>query len=82
MNGFPWYLSVKNPTASNEIICLIPGSGRAPRKGNNDTSVFLPLEILCTVEPSRLQSMGSKRVRHDLAMKQEENLQYGDSCVG
>ena len=48
---------------------LIPGSGRFPGEGNGN-----PLQYSClgnprTEEPSRLQSMGSQRVRHNLVMK-------------
>ena len=36
-------------------------------------------EIPWTEEPSRLQSMGSQRVRHDLATRQQQ--QHGDTTV-
>ena len=35
-------------------------------------SSILAWEILWTEEPDRLQSMGSQRIRHDLATKQLE----------
>ena len=41
----------------------IPGSGRSPGE-RNDSSIFA-WRIPWTEEPGRLQSMGSKRVRHD-----------------
>ena len=40
-----------------------PGSGRSPGEGNGN-----PLQYSCLeypMEPGRLQSMGSQRVRHD-----------------
>ena len=39
---FPSVSAVKNLTAIARDACLIPGSERAPGKGNDDTSVFLP----------------------------------------
>ena len=38
-------------------------------------SSILDWEIPWTEEPGRLQSMGSQRVRHNLATKQEEEMQ-------
>ena len=35
-------------------------------------SSILAWEILWTEEPGRLQSMGSQRIRHDLATKQQQ----------
>ena len=43
----------------------IPGSGRSPGEGNGTHSSILAWKIPWMVEPSRLQSMGSQRVRHD-----------------
>ena len=37
-------------------------------------SSFLAWEIPWTEEPGGLQSMGSQRVRHDLAIKQQQGL--------
>ena len=39
-------------------------------------SSVLPWEIPWTEETSGLQSMGSQRVRHNLATKQQQNLKY------
>ena len=44
---------------------LIPGSGRTPGEGNSKYSSTLAWKIPWTEKPVRLQSMGSKRVRHD-----------------
>ena len=43
----------------------IPGSGRFPGGGHNNPLQYLCLEI--AMEPSRLQSIGSQRVRHNLS---------------
>ena len=43
----------------------IPGSGRSPEKEMATHSSILAWEIPWTEEPSRLQSMGLQRVRHD-----------------
>ena len=47
----------------------IPGLGRSPREGNGNPLQYSYLEIPWMEEPGRLQSMGSQRVRHDLAIK-------------
>ena len=39
------------------------------RRTGQSTSVFLPGESTWTEEPGRLQSMGSRRVRHDWVTK-------------
>ena len=39
-------------------------------------SSVLAWEIPWTEEPGGLQSMGSQRVRHNLATKQQQNLKY------
>ena len=44
---------------------LIPGSGRSPGEGNGNPLKYSCLKISWTVEPGRLQSMGSQRVEHD-----------------
>ena len=41
-------------------------------KGMAAHSSILAWEILWTEEPGRLQSMGSQRIRHDLATKQQQ----------
>ena len=48
-------------------LCLTPGSGRSPGKEMTTHSSILAWEIPWTEEPGGLQSMGSQRVRHDLA---------------
>ena len=49
----------------------IPGSGRSPGGGNSNPLQYSSLEIPWTEEPGGLQSMGSQKVRHDLATKQQ-----------
>ena len=44
---------------------LIPGLGRSLEKGMATHSSILARRIPWTEEPSKLQSMGSQRVRHD-----------------
>ena len=51
---------------------LIPGLGRTSGGGNGNPLQHLAWEILWTEEPGMLQSMGSQRVRHDLATKQQQ----------
>ena len=43
----------------------IPGSGRSPGEGNDNPLKYSCLKISWTVEPGKLQSMGSQRVEHD-----------------
>ena len=62
---------LKNPPASAGDTGLIPGSGRSPGEGNGN-----PLQYSCLGNPTdrragRLQSMGSQRVRYNLATKQQ-----------
>ena len=46
---------------------LIPGSESSPENEMATYSTILAWRILWTEEPGELQSMGSQRVRHDLA---------------
>ena len=61
---------VKNPPANAGDRGLIPGSGRSAGEGNGN-----PLQHSCLGNPKNrgvLQAMGlQKRVRHDLATKQQ-----------
>jgi len=50
----------------------IPGSGRSPREENGEPLQYSHLGIPWTEESGRLQSMRSKRVRYDLATKQQQ----------
>ena len=64
-------LVVKNPLPANvgsaRDAGLIPGSGRFPEKEMATPSSILAWRIPWTEEPGGLQSMGSRRVRHDWA---------------
>ena len=72
--GFPHGSDVKNPPANAGDTGSIPGSGRSPGEGNGN-----PFQYSClgkwTEEPGGLQSMGSQRVRQDLATKQQCGLE-------
>ena len=61
---------VKNPPANAGDMGLLPESGRSLEEEVATYSSILAWGISWTVEPGGLQSMGSKRVRHDLATKQ------------
>ena len=67
--GLPRSSVVKNPPASSEDVGLILGLAKSLEKGTTTHSNILTWQIPCTEEPGRLQSMGSQRVRHDLATK-------------
>ena len=62
----------KNPPANAGDEDQIPGLGRSPREGNGN-----PLQYSCLENPmdrgawQALQFMENKRVRHDLATKQQ-----------
>ena len=71
---------IKNPPANSGDLGLIPGWGRSPGEGNGD-----PLQYSCPENPKdrgawRLQPMGSKRVGHNLATKQQQRV-YDFSSV-
>ena len=50
---------------------MTPRSGRTPEKGMAAHSSILAWEIPWLEEPGGLQSMGSRRVKHDLVSKQQ-----------
>ena len=59
---------VKNPPASagdERDTGSIPGSGRSPGGGHGNPRQYSCLENPMDKEPGILQSMGSKRVKHD-----------------
>ena len=61
-------LVVNNPLASEgdiRDVDSIPGSGRSPGGGHSNPHQYSCLENPTEEETSRLQSMGSQRVRHD-----------------
>ena len=60
---------IKNPPVNAGDPGSIPGSKRSPGEGNGNNYNILAWEIPWTEESGELQSMGSLRVRHDLATK-------------
>ena len=67
--GLPWRLTVKNPPAMQETWVQSLGQGDPLEQGLATHSSILAWEISGTEEPGRLQPMGSRRIRHDLATK-------------
>jgi len=70
--GFPGGSVVKNLPVNAGDAGLISGSGRSHGEGNATHSSILDWEIPWTEEPDGLQFMGSQRVGHDLASKQQQ----------
>ena len=73
---------VNNPPVNAGDAGLIPGSRRSPGEGNGN-----PLHYSCLGHPmdrksGGLQSMGSQRVRHNLANKQQVDHLYGSNKKG
>ena len=64
---------VKNPPCQAGDPGSIPGSGRSPREGNGNPLSILAGRIPWTEEPGGLQSLGSQRVGHDWATKQQQH---------
>ena len=61
--------SVKNPTEMQETqVQSITGSRRSPGEGTGYSSI-LAWKIPWTEEPGGLESMGLRRVEHDLSTK-------------
>ena len=67
--GFLADIVEKNLSAKAEDTGWIPGSGRSPGEGNGNNYNILAWEIPWTEESGELQSMGSQRVRHDIATR-------------
>ena len=77
---------VKNPAANagdEKDTGLIPGSGREDTLvgGMATHSSILDWRITWTEEPSRLQSMGSQRVRNDGGNLACMHAQYSTVCM-
>ena len=63
----------KNLPVSAGDMSSIPRSGRSPGEENGNALQYSCLKNpMDRDEPGRLQSMGSQRVRHDLATKQHK----------
>ena len=58
---------VKKFLANAGKVSLIPGSGRSPGEGVATHSHILAWEILWTVEPGRLQSLGLQKSQTGLS---------------
>ena len=63
--GFPGGSEDKACARNVGDLSSIPGSGRSCGEGNGNPLQYSYLRIPWTVEPGRLQSMGSQRVGHD-----------------
>ena len=64
---FPGGSDGKESACNVEDPGSIPRLGRSPREGNGNHSGIPAWKIPWIEEPRELQSMGSQRVRHDLA---------------
>ena len=71
----------KNPSANAEDTGSIPESGRSSGERMATHSSILVWEIRGTEEPGRLQSLGSQRVRHDLATKQLKHIRVSTTLL-
>ena len=63
---------VKNPPSKQEMWVRFLGQEDPLEKEMATHSNILAWEILWTEEPGRRQSMGSQKVGHDLATKQQQ----------
>ena len=70
MWGFSWWLIVKNLPANEGDTGSVPGPDDPLEKEIATHSSILAWKIPWTKEPGGLRSMGSQRVRHNLATKQ------------
>ena len=69
--GFPGGSLVKNLPGNAGDVGSIPGQEGPLEKEIATHSSIVAWEMLWTEEPGGLQSIGYKRVRHDLATKQQ-----------
>ena len=53
-------------------VGVVPGLERSPGEENGNCSSIFAWKTPWTEEPGGVQSMGSQRVRHDLATKQQQ----------
>ena len=68
---------IKNTPAMQETWVQSLGREDPLERGMATHSNILAWETPWTEEPGRLQSMGSQRVRHDLAIKQQQEEWIG-----
>ena len=73
---FSWFSlvaqTIKNPPAMQETLVLSLGQEDSLEKAMVTHSSILAWRITWTEEPGVLQSMGSQRLRHDLATEQQQ----------
>ena len=62
----------KESACQAEDADLVPESGRSPGEGNGNSFQDSCLETPWTEKPGGLQSMGSQRIRYNLATKQQQ----------
>ena len=80
--GFSSGSVVKDLSTNVEELGSIPGSGRSPEEGNgNPLQDSYLKKFPWTEEPGRLQSMGSQRVRHNLATEHTHTHTYIYSAI-
>ena len=70
--GFPGGSDSKSPPAMQEMQVQSLGQEDPLEKEMTTHSHILAWKIPWTVEPGKLQSMGSQRVEHSLATKQQQ----------
>ena len=74
--GLPWRLGGKDAACNAGDVCSIPGSGRSPGGGNGNPLQYSCMRNSIDRGACRLQSMGSQRVRHHWASKQQQRKQF------
>ena len=83
--GFPGGSMVKNLPANAGDTGSIPGLGRSPGRmeiqGMETHSSILAWEIPWTEEPGGLHPWRHRRVKHDLATKEQQQQNTGSSAV-
>ena len=75
--GFPGGSVVKNPPVMQQTWVQSLGLEDPLEKGMANHPSILAWEIPWREEPDGLQSLGSQRVRHDLATKQRQQSMQG-----
>ena len=68
--GHPQWLSSKQSAGNAGDTGSIPGSRRSPTGGNGN-----PLQFSCPENPMDRGVWGCKRVRHNLAVNQQHNIE-------
>ena len=79
--GFPGASDGKESGYGARGLGLVPGSGRSTGGGNGNHSINFAWKIPWTEEPGELQSIGSKRVRHDWANNTDRWWLHVDACT-